>query len=298
MSWSVEVADGRNAVVPGLWREDVTGCAAEPRVDGRPGKLPGGARRMSRMATVVALLGLIINASTGSVWAQEVGLDQERHRATDPVSGAEVTIYRSPGGNAAFEVADRGVSVRKAMRENATATMVETTIETPTEHLTMRLTQQGLQITTAEGLMTARPGDREAAEAVTQLLAGSQAVGRALDLLRRVSHHTSSPVAHAVFSTRLMLMTVSGEVEAARALGRSLVESTPARIVRASAAQGPGDCWDRYAQEAIEAYMEYEDCVDNEQWWDVAGLALCLGIYEMRAIGAFSWWLSCVSIRG
>jgi len=60
---------------------------------------------------------------------------------------------------------------------------------------------------------------------------------------------------------------------------------------------GPGECWDVYVEEAIEAYMDYEDCMAGEQWWDLAGQSGCALIYEMRAIGAFSWWVTCVGFR-
>ena len=59
---------------------------------------------------------------------------------------------------------------------------------------------------------------------------------------------------------------------------------------------GPGDCWDQYAKEAIAAATELEDCERNVQWWDYFGYHRCNLIYEMRAIGAFSWWLKCVSL--
>jgi hypothetical protein len=44
--------------------------------------------------------------------------------------------------------------------------------------------------------------------------------------------------------------------------------------------------------------MEYEDCMNNEQWWDVIGTQTCLWLYEVQAIGAFAWWLSCVGLNG
>ena len=32
---------------------------------------------------------------------------------------------------------------------------------------------------------------------------------------------------------------------------------------------GPGDCWAKYAAEAIAAYIEYEDCMKNAAWYDL-----------------------------
>jgi hypothetical protein len=102
-------------------------------------------------------------------------------------------------------------------------------------------------------------------------------------------------------SSRIVLGALRGD-EDVRRLARRARPASP-RVVNVSlvaqspSPDGPGHCWDAYAEEAIEAWMEYEDCVDNEDWYDVAGLGACLVIYEMRALGAFSWWLSCSAIR-
>jgi hypothetical protein len=61
---------------------------------------------------------------------------------------------------------------------------------------------------------------------------------------------------------------------------------------------GPEECWDAYAKEAIAAYIEYEECMYATKWWDLASQAACATIYEMRAIGAFAWWVKCVGLRG
>jgi hypothetical protein len=60
--------------------------------------------------------------------------------------------------------------------------------------------------------------------------------------------------------------------------------------------QTPTECWETYAKEAILAYKEYEDCTDDLAWYEVLDLAACAAIYDMRALGAFAWWLRCVGI--
>jgi hypothetical protein len=59
----------------------------------------------------------------------------------------------------------------------------------------------------------------------------------------------------------------------------------------------PTDCWEAYTKEAIAAFIEYEDCMKNLSWWEVLDAAACAAIYDMRAIGAFSWWLKCVALN-
>jgi hypothetical protein len=85
---------------------------------------------------------------------------------------------------------------------------------------------------------------------------------------------------------------------AAAGLGGALAGTTGVAVVAQQEADddgeinGPGDCWDAYVEEAIEAYLEYEDCMAQQAWWD-----LLATIYDIRAIGAFSWWITCVGFR-
>ena len=53
----------------------------------------------------------------------------------------------------------------------------------------------------------------------------------------------------------------------------------------------------KYAAEAIAAYMEYEDCMKNAALYDGVTQLGCVLIYDMRALGAFSWWIGCVSFK-
>jgi hypothetical protein len=69
-----------------------------------------------------------------------------------------------------------------------------------------------------------------------------------------------------------------------------------ARIV--DARFGPGECWDEYVKEAVACYKEFEDCMRGLSWYDVIGKTACATIYDLRAIGAFYWWVSCVGLRG
>ena len=71
------------------------------------------------------------------------------------------------------------------------------------------------------------------------------------------------------------------------------------RIVKASEglqSQSPTDCWNAYAREAIAAWSEYEDCLSDVKWYEFLEATGCAVIYDMRAIGAFSWWAKCVAL--
>jgi hypothetical protein len=240
------------------------------------------------MWSAVAMLCVMAPAPTA---AQEA----LRHRVSDPVSGAEVRVYRTEPGTTRFDVSDDRVTVAKTV----SAGRSQTTIRTGAEEISIVMAPGVLRVEGTRGTDVLGVGDRAGSERVSRRLAGSSAVREALGLLARVSSRSASPIAHAVLSTRVVLSRLSGNVEAGAAMARSVHRVVPERLMRVSlAADGPGECWDEYVEEAIDTYIEYENCVDDTDWWNLAGLAGCLTIYEMRAIGAFSWWMSCVALRG
>jgi hypothetical protein len=115
-----------------------------------------------------------------------------------------------------------------------------------------------------------------------------------------MSFGPDAPMRVMLFSTRVLLQ--AGEPDdTTKADAARWVESARTRmragITRISIDDGPGDCWAKYAAEAIAAYMEYEDCMGNVRWWDLLGPAACAIVYDMRALGAFSWWIGCVSFN-
>ncbi len=136
-------------------------------------------------------------------------------------------------------------------------------------------------------------------------LATSAAASGALLLLTRLEPVSGSPITHTLLVTQALLGSALGVPRPGAELEAWARRPTRAARVRTIAWQdgqqmqeGPTDCWNEYAAEAIAAWIEYEQCVDAEEWWDAPGLLACLLIYDMRAIGAFSWWVSCVGFRG
>jgi hypothetical protein len=47
----------------------------------------------------------------------------------------------------------------------------------------------------------------------------------------------------------------------------------------------------------VAAYVEYEECMKDLSWWEFLDEAACATVYDMRAIGAFSWWMKCVALN-
>jgi hypothetical protein len=240
----------------------------------------------------VCLVGVAAGAATAQDRSGPADSQVPAYTAMDPVSGVDVRIFRAKPPAARFDVSDGRVLVSKSVAPGRSETVV--TFEG--ERLEIRLSSEGLMLDGTAGPLTVAPGDAEAARQARNRLAASAAVRESLRVLARVSRQTTSPISYAVATTRVMLSTLAGDGVSARAVARSIYNAPGGRIVRV-VQDGPGECWDTYVEEAIEAYMEYEECVDSRNWWDVPGIAACFAIYDIRAIGAFSWWLSCVAIR-
>ena len=97
-----------------------------------------------------------------------------------------------------------------------------------------------------------------------------------------------------------MLLSLSGDVKAAEelsTLARSIRDTVTIRPASFEEDGGPGECWYQYALEAIAAWKEYEDCYNSQAWYDILGKLGCATIYDVRAIGAFAWWMSCVGLK-
>ena len=48
--------------------------------------------------------------------------------------------------------------------------------------------------------------------------------------------------------------------------------------------------------EVVAAFKEYEDCLAGLSWYEVFDWMSCAVIYDIRAIGAFAWYLKCVGL--
>jgi hypothetical protein len=95
-----------------------------------------------------------------------------------------------------------------------------------------------------------------------------------------------------------MLLSETGSPEGAADLSRWARTARQALALTPVAFQtGPGDCWKAYTIEAIAAYDEFEDCLKGVKWYELGAELACGTLYDLRAIGAFSWYLHCVALR-
>jgi hypothetical protein len=227
--------------------------------------------------------------------AQDAPAWQLVHRAKDTAAGAELRVFKAGARELQIEVEDPTVLVRKSVRPSG----IEVHLSAGSERIGLAMAPGSLSVSGPAGttnVTNARPDEAAKAKA---MLAQSAAVGRATALLKRVSVKKDSPVYQVLLSTRALLESATGQRAAALELAEwshSLKERSMVRRISMQNQGGPGDCWNLYALEAIAAYIEYEGCMANTAWWDIFGMTACALIYDLRAIGAFVWWLSCVNI--
>jgi hypothetical protein len=155
-------------------------------------------------------------------------------------------------------------------------------------------------VTRGEDRVDVRRDQPEQLEAARRLVAASPTVRRASRLLARLSDASDPALRHTARSTRLVIAAAAGDDEGVREVVEASRAGREVAVVKTASEeqlQGPSQCWYLYALEAIAAYIEYEDCMRQQSWWELWDIFGCALIYDVRAIGAFSWWITCVGFR-
>jgi len=253
-----------------------------------------------RIATIVAVvLGGVIEATA------QTGETTRVHRASDPATGAEVRVSQSPAGSIVMEIAAPGVTVTKRA-SNGTVTTV---VRVAKDELTIEASRSAIIVSSGGRKVEATAARLERLGEAQALIARSPAARQAAELLGRISFGQFSPLTLAILSTRNMLLGTAEATAARGELGARIEGmATEPRLMRVSAQQervqedaqnsqgtgsSPTDCWNKYVKEALLAWAEYEDCMKNSGFF---GDLACALLYDMRAIGAFTWWMKCVAI--
>jgi len=239
----------------------------------------------------LAVLAVSVDARAGN------GREYVLQRATDPVTGAQLTLSRRTDGLVAMDVRDKDAHLRKEVLGNS----LKTTVSVEGEQLAIEFTRSRLVVRAGRELVEVAAGRLEQMSAARDLIARSRAAARMSALLGRIGADTGTPLHGLLLSTRMLLQ--AGEPDTATRTDAVRWIATALPVGRAGVTRvaldedGPGDCWAKYAAEAIAAYTEYEDCMKNAAWYDVVTQLGCVLVYDMRALGAFSWWIGCVSFR-
>jgi hypothetical protein len=247
-----------------------------------------------------AVAALLAAAAGAGVSADSADRRRPAFAATDAATGAAIRVYRGEGA-ISIEIDHPTVQVRKQLANGETTTRMRA----GDEELVVTLSRDAIKVSGPAGRVEGGPARPERARDALAMLAASPAATKAAALIGRMQLPAASPLRQTLLSTRALLLSSGGDDRGATDLSRAIAELERTRrgtgLIRTSAAQdlvGPSVCWSLYVVEAIAAYTEYEDCMANEQWWDIFGQAACALIYDIRAIGAFAWWLSCVGLNG
>ena len=221
----------------------------------------------------------------------QVDLGKPLYQVADETAGTEVRIYQPRPGQIAWVASDALVTVRKVASRDRTVT----TMETRTDRAAVTIATSGVTVERSGRTVTARPGDLKQAGDARKLVERSEALRHGIALLGRVSVGPRSPIEHQLRTTRAILLSMIGNQTGMVAIRAMAAPAGAPRLIPASV-QTAGECWEAYAKEAIAAFKEYEDCLAGLSWYEIFDWMSCAVIYDIRAIGAFAWYLKCVGL--
>lgn len=247
---------------------------------------------MRRKAVVFGLVAasLCVPAIAGAA-DRETDRGRLIHVVKDPATKADVRIYEAGPNDLTLEVAQGALSVSKRLTNGRAIT----TVRDGRNEVRLSFDRAQFVIDDGRGPLVIAAGSTDGARQIQARIGQSSLVRRGADLIGRVNAQTNSPLAHQLRSTRALLLLMVGDTSGRDELAAYMRRLSAAKV-RPVSLQSPTDCWNQYAQEAIGAWMEYEQCYAAIPWWDVLGMLACDVIYDMRAIGAFSWWVHCVAL--
>jgi hypothetical protein len=229
--------------------------------------------------------------------------DRIIHHAIDRATGAVVRVVETSTGSR-VEIESAGLLVSR----QTGARKVTTVIRDQRDELVVSFEGGRVTVNSPAGRLsasTAQPTQVAAARRLIDAFPGSR---KALSLINGLGFGAEVPVLPLLVTTRSFLQAVTGAavspVENAQ-FQRRVDAVAGVRVTRAAYVQDSGkkstdrtptECWEAYAKEAIAAYIEYEQCIKDLEWYEFLDLTACATIYDVRAMGAFSWWMRCVSI--
>jgi hypothetical protein len=248
------------------------------------------------------VLTVLIGATTATA-SPAAAADRILHHAIDRATGAVVRVVQTSTGNR-VEVESAELRVSRQI----SATKVTTVIRDQRDELVVSFDRGRLIVNSPAGSLSATAGQVTQMAAARRLIDAFPGSRKALSLINKLGFGPEVPVLPLLVTTRsfLQAVTMSAVSPADNASFQRRVDAaTGVRVIKAAFSQDTGkkttdrtptECWDAYAKEAIAAYTEYEDCVRDLAWYQFLDLTACATIYDVRAMGAFSWWMRCVSI--
>jgi len=216
------------------------------------------------------------------------------HRTVDAASGAVVRLYQRTPSDLTMEIEGGEVLFTKRFGIPSS----EITIASAKDRIAFVVAPMLLTVSSPSGTVRMTPATAETIKPRLEALIRSSSAYRAgVALLKRVTVNDRTPLNLLILPARAFLEGAVGD-NTARVAMREWARrvSVAPRIVRVGFQKSPGECWELYSQEAIEAWIELEDCIKSAPWPGWPYSTACWGIYNIRAVGAAAWWAKCVSI--
>ena len=245
----------------------------------------------------------VLIAAMAATASPAAAADRIVHHAIDRATGAVVRVVQTSTGNR-VEVESAGLLVSRQIA----ATKVTTVIRDQRDELVVSFERGRLTVNSPAGRLSATPAQIAQMAAARRLIDAFPGSRKALSMINKLGFGPEVPVLPLLVTTRSFLQAVTmgavAPVDNASSQ-RRMDAATGVRVTKVAFGQElkkqdrtPTECWDAYTKEAILAYTEYEDCVKDLAWYEILDLTACAAIYDVRALGAFSWWMRCVSIGG
>ena len=240
---------------------------------------------------LTALSGMVVlGGFAGRASAQDRLVQESR----DPNTGSVAKVYLTPSGTR-IDLQAPGLGIRKELIEGR----VRTTITSGRDSLVIEAGPQFVSVATKGRTAVATAANPAPLATTKRLVAESPLAARAAALIAKIGFGDRSPLQPLLLTTRAFLLAARDDASGGRELAAWManVRNTP-RVIPASFGQKtPTECWNAYGDELVNAYTDYIDCVQGIRWYSLYTEKGCAMIYELRILGAFTWWASCVSLR-
>jgi hypothetical protein len=206
----------------------------------------------------------------------------------DPATKLAIRVEQPSRDVLIVSVADGKTSIRKEFRSGD----VVTTIRNGGRAATITMHGDEVIVSDSNGKKRGTVSKQEGLAQAVGVIGTSTVIRAGSELLDRLALQADTFEGNALLLTRALLAAAHGDRS-------STVEhqqwarwrTTQPRVVRVQ--NGPGDCWDKYAAEAIRIMNDYIDCISSCTWYSVFCESGCGALYDIRAEMAFLWYFNC-----
>jgi hypothetical protein len=240
------------------------------------------------------LRGVAALAVIGGLAGRASAQDRLVQESRDPNTGSVAKLYLTAHGPR-IDLLGAGLQIRKEAVEGR----VRTTITSGRDSLIIDAGPERVSVTAKGRTVVATTKNPAPLATTKRLVAESPLAARAATLIAKLGFGDRSPLQPLLLTTRAFLLAARDDTSGGRELAAWITRTrSAAHVVPAAFGQKtPTECWNAYGDELVDAYTEYVQCFQAIRWYTVFGPERCGAIYEMRILGAFTWWASCVSLR-